>query len=286
MGFSQGGFQSTDSGKGRPFDEGGLLAGRVFDHSMNIIVVKLLGYLLTPLYLLVFGLLLVVFHPVQMICRSIGGYGAHKKSVDIMNLLIVKSLLILGAGITFRGVEALPKDRPIILISNHQSLFDISPIIWGFRKHHPKFIAKIELGKGIPSISYNLRHGGSALIDRGKPLQSVREIGKLGRYIEQNRCAVVIFPEGTRTRDGKMKAFLPAGVDALLKAAPSAVVVPLAINGTYELTKKGLYPMSFGVRITLTVLAPIAPGTLTVEEIVMKAENMIRAALEKSVKEI
>jgi len=61
------------------------------------------------------------------------------------------------------------------------------------------------------------------------------------------------------------------------------VVVPLAINGTYELTKKGLYPMSFGVRITLTVLAPIEPGTLTVEEIVMKAENMIRAALgEKS----
>ena len=66
-----------------------------------------------------------------------------------------------------------------------------------------------------------------------------------------------------------------------MKAAPSAVVVPLAINGTYELTKKGLYPMSFGVGITLTVLAPIETGTLTVEEIVMKAENMVREALEK-----
>jgi 1-acyl-sn-glycerol-3-phosphate acyltransferase len=263
-------------------DEGGLLTTGVFAAQMKTAAVKLLGYLLTPLYLLVFGLLLALFHPIQAICRRIGGYGAHKQAVDIMNLLIIKSLFIMGAVISFRGVETLPMDRPIILISNHQSMFDISPIIWGFRRHHPKFIAKIELGKGIPSISYNLRHGGSALIHRDKPLQSVREIGKLGRYIEQNHYSVVIFPEGTRSRDGKMKPFLPAGVDALLKAAPSAAVVPLAISGTYELMKKGLYPMSFGVRITFTVLSPIEPGALTAEDIVMKAENMIRAALEKS----
>jgi 1-acyl-sn-glycerol-3-phosphate acyltransferase len=146
-----------------------------------------LGCLLTPLYLLVFGLLLVLFHPVQVLCRSLGGYGAHKRSVDILNLLIVRSLFILGTDISFRGAGQLPPGRPLIVVANHQSLFDIPPVIWGFRRHHPKFIAKIELGKGIPSISYNLRHGGSALIDRGKPLQSVREIGKLGRYIEQNR---------------------------------------------------------------------------------------------------
>lgn len=245
-------------------------------------VATLLGYLLTPVYLLVFALLLVLFHPVQMICRSLWGYGAHKKSVDILNLLIIRSLFILGADISFRGAEQVPKDRPVILVSNHQSLFDISPISWGFRDHHPKFIAKIELGRGIPSISYNLRHGGSALIDRSKPLQSVREIGKLGRYIEKNRYAVSIFPEGTRTKDGKMKPFLPAGIDALLKAAPSAVVVPLAIDGTYELTKKGLYPMTFGVKIRFSALAPIEPGTLTAEEAVLKAETMIRAALEKA----
>ena len=50
---------------------------------METLIVKLLGYLLTPIYLVVFGLLLVVFHPIQMICRNIGGYSAHKKSVDI-----------------------------------------------------------------------------------------------------------------------------------------------------------------------------------------------------------
>jgi len=253
---------------------------------MKIVIVKLIGYLLTPIYLIVFGLLLVVFHPIQMICRNIWGYSAHKRSVDILNILIIKSLLILGTKISFRCFEKLPKERPIILISNHQSMFDIPPIIWGFRNHHPKFISKIALGKSIPSVSYNLRHGGSVLIDRNKPRQAVKEIEKLGRYIENNNYTASIFPEGTRTKDGKMKTFRSEGVKALLKAAPSAVVVPLVIDGNYELLKKGLYPMSFGVKIKYTVLDSIEPGAIAVEELVMKTENMIRIALEKSVKQI
>ena len=78
-----------------------------------------------------------------------------------------------------------------------------------------------------------------------------------------------------------MKPFLPAGIDALLKAAPSAVVVPLAVDGTYGLTKNGLYPMSFGAGITLTVLDPIEPDDLPAEDVVRKAESMIRTVLEK-----
>jgi 1-acyl-sn-glycerol-3-phosphate acyltransferase len=247
----------------------------------KVLLLKLLGYLLTPVYLIVLGLLLVIFHLIQVICRNIGGYGAHKKSVDILCFLIIKSLLILGTKISFRCFEILPKERPIILISNHQSLFDIPAIVWGFRDHHPKFISKIELGKGIPSVSYNLRHGGSILIDRNKRLQAVREIEKLGRYIESNHYTASIFPEGTRTRDGKMNAFMSAGLDTLLNAAPSAVVVPFVIDGNYDLLNKGLYPMSFGVKVKYTVLDPIEPRTMTVEELVMKTENMIRTALEK-----
>jgi 1-acyl-sn-glycerol-3-phosphate acyltransferase len=244
--------------------------------------VQILGYLLTPLYLLIFGLLLVVFHPIQVICRHIGGYHAHKKSVEIMNLLIIKSLFILGTRVSFRYLEKVPKDRPIILISNHQSMFDIPPIVWGFRHYHPKFIAKIELGRGIPSVSYNLRHGGSVLIDRKKRRQAVLEITKLGSYIEKNNYTASIFPEGTRTKDGKMQPFKSAGINALLKYAPSAVVVPMVIEGNYELMKKGLYPMSFGVHIRYTVLDPFEPASITAEELVMKTENLIRAAMEKS----
>jgi 1-acyl-sn-glycerol-3-phosphate acyltransferase len=248
---------------------------------VKIRIVQFLGYFLTPLYLCIFGLLLVVFHPIQVLCRHIGGYNAHKKSVEIMNLLIIKGLLILGTRISFRCLEKLPKGRPIILISNHQSMFDIPPIVWGFRHYHPKFISKIELGRGIPSVSYNLRYGGSVLIDRNNRRQAVQEIANLGRYIEKNHYTASIFPEGTRTKDGKMKPFKSAGINTLLKYAPSAVVVPLVIEGNYELMKKGLYPMSFGVNITYTVLDPLEPASVTAEELVMKTENLIRTAMER-----
>ena len=240
-----------------------------------------LGYILTPVYLLLFGLLLVIFHPIQVICYNFWGYSAHKRSVEILNLLIIRSLVIVGAKISFNGFEKLPDGRPIILISNHQSMFDIPPIVWAFRNYHPKFISKMELGKGIPSISYNLRYGGSVLIDRQKKQQAVQEIEKLGKYIEKNNYTASIFPEGTRTRDGIMKPFKPAGVQTLLKAAPSAVVVPFVIDGNFELLNKGFYPMSFGVKINYTVLDPIEPLTTTPEELVKKAEIMIREVLKK-----
>ena len=113
------------------------------------------SYLLTPVYLLFFMLLLLIFHPVQVVCRFVGGYPLRKKSVDVLNFLLLYSLVILGARIRFRGFDKLPQGRPFIIVSNHQSTFDIPPIVWGFRKSHPKFVSKKELGKGIPSISYN-----------------------------------------------------------------------------------------------------------------------------------
>jgi 1-acyl-sn-glycerol-3-phosphate acyltransferase len=95
--------------------------------------------------------------------------------------------------------SSIPNNVPIIIVANHQSMWDIPPIIWFMRKYHPKFISKIELGKGIPSISYNLKHGGSVLIDRKNPRQAAGEIIKIARYVSEHNRSVVIFPEGTRS---------------------------------------------------------------------------------------
>jgi len=140
---------------------------------------KILGIIFTPLYYLAFGLILGIFHPIQVICWNIWGYKAHKRSVEFLNFMLIKALIILGAKVRFAGFEKFQVSKPLIIISNHQSLFDISPIVWGFRKHHAKFISKKELGHGIPSISYNLRKGGSVLIDRKDPRQAVEEIKRL-----------------------------------------------------------------------------------------------------------
>ena len=193
----------------------------------------------------------------------------------------MKNLWILGSRVSFRGFEKLPVDRPLIIISNHQSTLDISPVAWGFRKHHPKFIAKIELAKGVPSISYNLRHGGSALIDRSKKSQTIKEIIRLGRHIEKEKYAACIFPEGTRSKDGKLKKFQPAGIISLLRSAPSAIVVPFVIDGNYQLVVRGQFPLAVGVPLTYTALDPIDPAGKDPEDIVKMAEEAIKAALKQ-----
>lgn len=240
---------------------------------------RVLSYLATPFFLLAFGLALVIFHPIQIVCRLLGGYQLRKKSVDILNYILVYSLVIMGAKIRFKGFDLLPENRPFIIVSNHQNTFDIPPIVIGFKKHHPKYVSKIELGKGIPSISYNLRHGGSALIDRKNPRQSVTEIMKLGKHIEKENYCASIFPEGTRSKDGKVKKFQPAGIASLLKYAPSALIVPYVISGNSELMKNGNFPLTFGTKLTYTVLPAIDPAGRDIKELTAEIENKIKAEL-------
>jgi 1-acyl-sn-glycerol-3-phosphate acyltransferase len=237
---------------------------------------KILSYFLKPVYLICFALLLVVFHPIQVITRFIWGYSVRKKAVDVLNYGLLYSLWILGTRITFKGLEKIPKGRPLIIVANHQGTLDIPAVIVAFRKNHPKFISKIELGKWIPSISYNLRHGGSVLIDRKNPRQAVKDILTLGKHIEENNYAACIFPEGTRTKDGKLKEFMSAGIASLYKTSPSALIVPFAIDGNYELMKHGYFPMALGVHLRLTVFDPIEPKGRDMGEITREIEDMIR----------
>lgn len=244
---------------------------------------KILSFILTPVYIVVFVILLLVFHPIQVITRWIWGYPVRKKVVDVLNFGLLYSLWILGIRITFRGFEKIPENRPLIIVANHQSTLDIPAIVVGFRKNHPKFISKIELGKGIPSVSYNLRHGGSVLIDRKNRSQSVKDILLLGRHIEATNYSACIFPEGTRTKNGQVNTFQPAGIASLIKTAPSALIVPFAIDGNYEIVKNGYFPLTFGTHLKFTVLDPIDPKGLNIDEMTLQIENLIKKELGQEV---
>jgi 1-acyl-sn-glycerol-3-phosphate acyltransferase len=241
---------------------------------------KFLGYILSPFSILAFLLLLVIFHPIQWLCLKLGGYSAHKKCVDILNFFLTSTFYIIGNRVIFINKQNLPIDRPIIFLANHQSLFDIPPMIYYLRKYHAKFISKVELTKGIPSISFNLRHGGGANIDRKDPRQSITELVKFATRMKENRWGAVIFPEGTRSKDGKVKPFQSAGVATLLKKCPDALLVPIAITDSWKMIQYGLYPLNTFTPMTWEVLEPIEPGTGSVDELVKFAEDRIRAIVD------
>ena len=193
---------------------------------------KILSIPLSVIYYLLFGITLLVFHPIQWVCFNLFGYKAHKKSVDALNFFLVASTYVLGTTYRFENLNYLPQNTPLIIVANHQSLYDIPAIFRFMHKVHPKLINKIELGKGIPSVSYNLKHGGSALINRADPKQSLTAIKKMGEYIEMNKRSVVIFPEDTRSKTGKPRRFAENGINTLCKYSPSAYIVPLTINNS------------------------------------------------------
>ncbi|MBU2949797.1 1-acyl-sn-glycerol-3-phosphate acyltransferase [Tamlana agarivorans] len=242
---------------------------------------KILSYPLSVIYVIVFFLTLCVFHVLQWLSFNIFGYNVHKKVVDGLQFSLICCAKLLGTRFTFSNPYNIDSNQPLIIVSNHQSLHDIYPITWYMRKHHPKFISKIELGHGIPSVSYNLRHGGGALIDRKNPRQSLPALMKFGEYIENTKRAAVIFPEGTRSKNGEPKPFQTRGLEILFKKIPSATVVPITINNSWKMLKYGNFPMGLGTHITFTVHKPLKVSTfVNKQDLIDRIEQTITNSIE------
>ena len=160
-----------------------------------------------------------------------------------MNFFLLRCLNFLGIKIRFDRPLNLTTGKPLIIVANHQSTYDIPPIIWHLKKFHPKFISKKQLGRGIPGVSYNLRNGGSVLIDRSRPEESIELIKIFAQKLERNKWSAVIFPEGTRSQDGKPKKFHKKGLMTLIENMPNAVILPISINNSWRIAKYNYFPI-------------------------------------------
>jgi 1-acyl-sn-glycerol-3-phosphate acyltransferase len=241
---------------------------------------KIISYPITFIAVTFFLITLIVFQPIQWICFNVFGYQAHKKSVDYLNFCLVRIGHLIGNRYKIENRDTIPVGVPIIFVANHQSLYDIICIIWFLRDFHPKFVSKKELGKWIPSVSFNLRHGGSVLIDRKDPKQAIPTIKELSEYIEKNNRSAVIFPEGTRSRTGKPKEFAVSGLKILCKYAPSAYVVPISINNSWKVVKYGFFPLGLGNRLIFTIHEALAVKDYDFEDLMQKTEKAVVNGLE------
>lgn len=233
-------------------------------------------WLFTIPFMLSFGFILCVFHVLQVVSIQFG-YEAHNKVVNAMSFSINANLIWLLSWVKFKNLSGdLPLDKPMIIISNHQSMFDITAICWLLRKHHPKFISKKSLAFGIPSVSYNIRNGGSIYIDRNNKDEALKKIEAFNQYLNDNNRAGVIFPEGTRTKDGKLLPFKTKGALQMLSDMPEATVVPIVMQGYWNLEKYKLKPVPIGNSLSCTALAAIDRSGKSNEEVLQLAEKNIQ----------
>jgi 1-acyl-sn-glycerol-3-phosphate acyltransferase len=229
---------------------------------------------------LAFGLTLAVFDVAGRIVRPFSLRGFEYVMAALQRTLV--SVFSLAG--TKVHVECHPDIRPhtgYALISNHQSMLDIVMIGGFLFSNFPKYVAKKELGRGIPSVSLNLRWGGNALIDRSTRTQAVDAIRAMASVAQDRNVSVVIFPEGTRSRDGVPKTFKPAGAIAMLESADQLPVVPVTIDGSWKVFEKGMFPVPFGTRVRLRFGKPIAREPGDAQALLSRAEDEIRQTLDE-----
>jgi 1-acyl-sn-glycerol-3-phosphate acyltransferase len=155
----------------------------------------------------------------------------------------------------FEGREHIRPGRTYVIVANHQSLGDIL-VLFGLFKHY-KWVSKRAIFK-VPFIGWNMSLNDYVALLRGDP-KSIEEMMNACRVHLRRGSSVMLFPEGTRSVDGEMKAFKHGAFT--LAAELGVEVVPIVIDGTRDaLPKHGLkLDHPWGLPVRVRVLEPVTP---------------------------
>ncbi len=154
-----------------------------------------------------------------------------------------------GVTVDVRGLEQLQQDTPYLFLANHQSIYDIPVLFWHL-PYQIRILAKASLGR-FPFLGWHLRRSGHVLVDRSNPGNSTMlQIKELMR----ERVSLIVFPEGTRSGDGRVARFR-AGI-VLLAIEAGLPIVPVAVEGTRHVMLKGRL-MTCPGHVQVRVHAPV-----------------------------
>ncbi len=155
--------------------------------------------------------------------------------------------------VKIEGLEKLEKGRSYVYCPNHCSMMDIVILYRLFRQF--KWVAKSEIMK-VPFLGWNMKLNGYLGIDRKSPMSQIKMM-KDAEALLKKGSSIMIFPEGTRSKDGKLGKFRDGAF--LLSEKADVPVVPIAISGSRDVFSDGtiryhrVYPM------TISILEPVAP---------------------------
>jgi len=159
-------------------------------------------------------------------------------------------LLTTGVHVEVTGLERLERNHAYVFVANHQSIYDIPIIFWSL-PYQIRIIAKASLGR-FPFLGWHLRRTGHMLVDRRHPDRAAI-FGRASRLMKQG-LSLIVFPEGTRSRDGRVAPF--KGGSFYLALGAGLPVVPISIVGSRHVMLKGRLATCPG-RVKLIVHEPI-----------------------------
>ncbi len=168
--------------------------------------------------------------------------------------------------------------RPYVVVCNHQSLADI-PLISNL-PWEMKWMGKKELF-GLPVIGWMMRLSGDIAVDRKSPRSGLAAFAKAKRYLDQ-KCSVMMFPEGTRTMDGRVRQFNDGAFHLAISAR--VPILPLVIEGSRGCIPKNSWKFGAPSDIFLRILPAVDTNAMTIDD-VPRLRDTVREAILRQIAE-
>ncbi len=179
-----------------------------------------------------------------------------------------------GVRVRARGLERLNPHASYVVASNHQSIYDI-PVLFDTLPLQLRFVAKASLGH-VPFMGWHLRRTGHLLVQRENPGAGILE--RMKRLVG-DQVSLIVFPEGTRSRDGRIARF--KGGPFRIAVDSALPIVPVSVSGTRHVMLKGRLTTCPG-EVELTVHPPIPTAGLTGADVRSLADR-VRGIVETAV---
>ena len=230
----------------------------------------------TLILVLIYVLLAISFTPLILFCYLF------KKPGPLMAVgrwAVSLGPNILGVKLEVRRSGEIDDRSPFIYMANHLSFLD-GPMLYMLIRRPLLVILKKSIFR-IPIIGQGMRVVQFIPVDRRRGGGGKRSIDRAVRLMKEKNCSFLIFPEGTRSLDGRLQAFKRGGF--ILAAEAQAPIVPVAIDGTFEIMPKGRFFVRRG-KVTVTFLPPVSVQGFVKENIsdlAGKVRDVIQSQLGK-----
>lgn len=220
----------------------------------------MIRFIILVLFLVTFFLLSIPVYLIEWIIGKFNMEARHKSSRFIVAGTFRVCLFISGVKIDAKGIENIPSDTACLYVSNHNGFFDI---LVSYVKIHKVvgFVAKKEMKK-IPFLNLWMYYVNCLFLDRTNLKEGLKTILE-GVEQLKNGVSIFIFPEGTRSKDGKMLPFKEGSLKMGEKS--NCPIIPVAMTGTADIFENQFPKLRKG-RVTIQFGTPIIPSELEKED--------------------
>ncbi len=233
--------------------------------------------MIRTIYILLWVVLTTTFWGLTAILTSF--FTRTGNPVHIVARIWARSILFVSrTKVTVNGLANIDPTQSYVYMSNHQSNFDI-PVLLAHLPVQFRWLAKAELFK-IPIFGRAMRGAGYVKIDRFNRQAAFESLNEAAGKMK-NGVSVMIFPEGTRSRDGNIRSFKKGGFIMALEAG--VPIVPVVLKGTWTIMDRSSLKINSG-EVSLNLEAPIATTDYTKEnkdDLIKSVRAVIREGFEK-----